>query len=109
MIDQNKKQQLLDFLKALNLEEPLNSSLHAFVSTYNGSNDKEFATLMMVLFEFLVSHKELKIKAGGYDKIKGVKDDYKKQLEDIVEEYNQLEVTKTLNLPVSSSVLNDKD
>lgn len=100
MIHKETKQNYLKIISTLSVDKSLTLRLKKFVETYNGTNVKEFQSLMLYLLRVLIHQETLIMKAEGFDKIAKIKRAVDSEIADISE---LLEETQgKVKVPLSS-------
>jgi hypothetical protein len=100
MIDKETKDRYINIVNALR-DESLTSSFREFISTFDGSNDKEFHLFVANFISLLIAYKELKIKSKGYDEFVESSDLAASQIENVKKRFESLSRGEIPVMPVS--------
>ncbi len=91
MIEQEIKSKYTSILQNLNVDKEFLNRLEKFISTYDGTNIKEFHLMLVSLLGILIELNEIKIKAKGYDELAGVKEQYDEEINKIAEQFEEVD------------------
>jgi len=91
MISSEIKENYINLINKVNADQNLKNLLTEFIQTYNGTNEKEFHNAMLGIIKELIQNQELKIKAGGYDRLKIIQDNNEEYIEEIKDKLDEAE------------------
>ncbi|PIS22433.1 hypothetical protein COT50_01970 [candidate division WWE3 bacterium CG08_land_8_20_14_0_20_41_10] len=100
MIDKETKDRYIGIISSLG-GESVASSFKEFLITFDGSNDKEFHLFLANFISLLISHRELQIKAGGYDKFTESSELTASQIENVKQRFDSLSRDEIPTMPIS--------
>ncbi|KKS16301.1 MAG: hypothetical protein UU77_C0024G0014 [candidate division WWE3 bacterium GW2011_GWC1_41_7] len=102
MKDMDIKNLHRNLIQSLDCSDAVRNLITSFIDSYDGSNHEDFDRLLMKLEGLLVENSSLRIKADSYERLKGIKERYEKEIQDLLEIVDDFKGADLANLPSAS-------